>query len=216
MSFFKKLFGSMPKKEPDVEMEPTRTSTSCPYCLLSLEMGSTPRKKCPHCGELLFMRNGILITGEEAEIHDALKQLEPFGIDKQQFGKHNQALTKQFGAPASVSDTVWRILNVLVVEAKHYFDKKQIYFEMARFSRLEGRDTKPYIVEAARMELLDIMESGLEKVQINNCNDKNVCAACRGVDGKTFTISEALSDMPIPNLCQHAECRCWYIATLDI
>jgi len=216
MSFFKKLFSSKSEEKQEVEKVPERSPTACPYCLVELEQQPSPRKKCPNCGHLMFVRKGILITKEEAEIHDVLIRLEQFGISKQQFTKHNQELTKQSDKQASVNDTVWRILNVLAGEKQSYFEKKQIYFEMARFSRMEGRDTKPYIVEVARMELLDIMESGLEKVQLNNVNDDQVCEACRAVQGKTFTISEALSDMPIPNLCQNDECRCRYVAKLDI
>ncbi len=210
MSFFKKLFGSKPEANP-----PERTLTSCPYCFIELEKQPTLRIKCPHCEKLIVVRNGQLITEQEAEIDHVLKQLERFGIDKIQFEKHYQTLSKKTGKQASVNDTVWRILNELVGEAQNYFTKKQIYFEMARFSRMEGRDTKPYIVEAARMELLEIMESGLEKVQINNVNDDHVCEACRAVEGKTFTISEALSDMPIPNLCQNQECRCGYVSIFE-
>ncbi len=216
MSFFKKLFSSKSEEKQEVEKVPERSPTACPYCLVELEQQPSRQKKCPDCGNLIFVRKGILITKEEAEIHDVLKRLEQFGISKEQFTKHNQELTKQSDQQASVNDTVWRILNELVVEKQSYFEKKQIYFEMARFSRMEGRDTKPYIVEVARMELLDIMESGLEKVQMTNVNDDQVCEACRAVQGKTFTISEALSDMPIPNLCQNDECRCWYVAKLDI
>jgi hypothetical protein len=216
MSFFKKLFSSKSEENQGVEKVPERSPTACPYCLIELEQQPSRRKKCPTCGKLMIVRKGILITKEEADIQNVLKRLEQFGISKQQFTKHKQDLTVQSDKQASVNETVWRILNVLVVEKQSYFEKKQIYFEMARFSRMEGRDTKPYIVEVARMELLDIMESGLEKVQMNNVNDDQVCEACRSVQGKTFTISEALSDMPIPNLCQNNECRCRYVAQLDI
>ncbi len=216
MSFFKKLFSSNSEENHEVEKFPERSPTACPYCLVELEQQLSPIKKCPNCGHLIVVRKGILVTKEEAEIHDVLIRLEQFGISKEQFTKHNQELAKQSDKQASVNDTVWRILNELVVEKQSYFEKKQIYFEMARFSRMEGRDTKPYIVEVARMELLDIMESGLEKVKMTNVNDDQVCEACRAVQGKTFTISEALSDMPIPNLCQNDECRCRYVAKLDI
>lgn len=217
MSFLKKLFGSKPEEKPAVEKTPERSPTACPYCFVELEKRPTRKKKCPHCEEYIYVRKGILTTEEEANIIDILNRLEPYGVDQKLFAKHHQELSKQFGFKAPANDTVWRILNTLVAEKKDYFDKKNIYLEMAHLVQMEGKNPKQHLANAAKMDLLDNRENGYEQVQINNCNDDLVCKSCRSLEGKTFTIEEAMSEMPIPNLCQSDDgCRCWYAPVIDM
>jgi hypothetical protein len=197
----------------------------CPYCSEVLETAPKRKKKCPHCGRFIFVRQGELFTEaslkdyeakqrEEAAISSWLSRLAQFGVTQQAFDRHRKALSKQFGFQAPVNDTVWRILNSLVRPSRSRQDLKAIYLYMANLIIEEGKDPKPYLAEAARHELLDLKESGVvSKVKVSTCNDDSVCSACRKLEKKTFTINEALAKMPIPNACQNPSgCRCWYIA----
>lgn len=97
------------------------------------------------------MRNGQLVTEEQATIMDWLVHLELFGITRKDFDKHRQELSKQFGGQASVNDTLWRILNTLVVDyAKDDAALEQVYREMAKLVSSEGKDPTQYLVEAEK------------------------------------------------------------------
>ncbi len=123
----------------------------CPNCNQALPVKPTRKQECPHCGRCIFVRNGQLVTEEQATIMDWLVHLELFGITRKDFDKHRQELSKQFGGQASVNDTLWRILNTLVVDyAKDDAALEQVYREMAKLVSSEGKDPTQYLVEAEK------------------------------------------------------------------
>ncbi|HKZ51257.1 MAG TPA: hypothetical protein VJ256_05805 [Dehalococcoidia bacterium] len=163
------------------------------------------KKKCPHCGHYILVRGGKAVTEDEAFIMDWLVRLEPFGVSRRDFDRNRQELSRQFGAEAGIEDTVWRILNGLVAHGY------SVYWEMAHLARQEGKDPKPYLSEASRLQLTECKRDGLATVRVQTCNDDFVCPACKALYHKKFTVADALSQMPIPTLCQaKAGCRCWY------
>lgn len=80
--------------------------TRCPYCNKELSVKPIKTQECPHCGENIFVRSGGLVTEEEAKIMDWLVRLEFVGGNRQDFDKQRNELSKQFGTPASVNDTI--------------------------------------------------------------------------------------------------------------
>jgi len=44
--------------------------TPCPYCDHPINPTPTRKKKCPHCGQFVFVRSGKLLTEFGAHIHD--------------------------------------------------------------------------------------------------------------------------------------------------
>jgi predicted RNA-binding Zn-ribbon protein involved in translation (DUF1610 family) len=184
----------------------------CPYCGKTLDVKPTRKKKCPHCGRPIFVRQGNLRTQEQAETDDWLKRLEYLGVTRKDFDRHQQELAKQFGLKPVVNDTVWRILNSRIASTRSHQDLRLIYQEMAHLVETEGKDSKPYNVEARKHELLEIREGGFwNRATIQTANDDLVCPACRKLAKKTCSIDEALQTLPIPNLCQSERgCRCSY------
>jgi len=221
MSLIRKLFGSSgPSREKSKEQNASKskdTGSKCPYCNAPLEKKPARKKKCPHCGNPIFVKEGRLLTEDQKLVEEWLDRLEMFGITRQTFEQHREQLAKQFGSQPSVNDTVWRILNSLVARTVDHSQAKLLYNEMAYLVRGEDKDPSPYLAEAAKHELLNLKESGVvSRVRVNTVNDDIVCPKCRGLAEKTFTIEQALNDMPIPNACENEDgCRCWYSPVVD-
>lgn len=64
-----------------------------------------------------------------------------------------------------------------------------------------------------RANLLGLRKQGMVKrVKVLSSRDNRTCQECASLDGKVFTIDEALEKMPLPDWCNSAEgrCRCVY------
>jgi hypothetical protein len=201
MSFLKRVFRSKP---------------TCPYCNFEFEKKLTRTKKCPYCENYIYVRKGELLTKEDLNIAIWLSQLEQYGITRKEYDRHNKDLSKQFGSHASVNDTVWRILNSLITKEKDHSILMIIYLKMADLAVEEGKNPKSYLTKATKQQLLKHKTNRyIKKVKVTTENDDLVCKECRALKNKVFTIDEALSKMPIPNVCQNIFCRCRYFIDLD-
>lgn len=227
----KKLFGGKDSKYNFTIQEPT--TDTCPYCKVKLEKIPTRKEKCQECGNYIYVRFGKLYTEEEKDIKDLLDNftMQELGVNRIIFNKTRQELSQEFGAVASVNDTLWRILNRIVVQDKSLTHKKIAYQTMASILKDEGKNTDEILAKAHEMELLEgkaanedlakkirqklfemkkLGSEGIEMVvKINTCNDDFVCEECRKLSKMTFTINEFLETMPIPYTCTNAKCRCW-------
>lgn len=64
-----------------------------------------------------------------------------------------------------------------------------------------------------RATLLGLKKQGMVKrVKVCSSRDDRTCEKCKSLDGKVFTIDEALEKMPLPDWCNSEEgwCRCAY------
>lgn len=121
----------------------------CPNCNSVLQKKPTQKKECPNCNKFIFVRNGELVTEEEATILDWLCNLEYFGITRKDFDEQRSKLSKEFRVQASINDTLWRIFNNLIITyANNDVVLEQIYREMARLVSNEGKDPTQYLIEA--------------------------------------------------------------------
>lgn len=128
-----------------------RKKPKCPTCGKRLQTKPKRKQKCPHCGSLILVRAGQLVTEDEARTSDWLARLEPFGVSRRDFEKEQVKLTKQFGEPAGVNDTVWRILNSFVMKfAEDPGTLERVYRQMASLVAKEGKDPTPYLLEAEK------------------------------------------------------------------
>jgi hypothetical protein len=191
------------------------------------------KKKCPFCGNFIFVRKGILFTEQQALDEDAIARwfgyLLPRGLDRQELEYHHQKkrkyfesmrdkLSQQFGHRASVNDSFWFIFNETVLTEKNLESLVVIFQGMAALSASEGKDAKPYINEAknyqAKQNRSDLMtwKESVAYVRIYSVNDQYVCKDCQKLDNKRLRIEEALEIMPIPHACTNPTgCRCCYV-----
>ena len=124
----------------------------CPNCSSVLQAKPTRKQACPYCNKLILVRNGELVTEEQATILDWLGTLEYFGITRKDFDEQRSELSKKFGVQASVNDTLWRIFNNLIITyARNEVALEQIYREMAKLVSDEGKDPAQYLVEAEKV-----------------------------------------------------------------
>lgn len=213
MSIFRNIFKPKPDDKP-VENKQLRgiDNIICPYCGKNLDEPPTRKKKCRYCGKTIVVHKGKLLTEEQAIIEDWKTRLGKFGFTENEFHKHREALTQQFGHTPSINDTIWRFLNSQIVKTRD----KTIYYEMAHLVSMEGKDPKPYMAQASRQTLLECKNLRGKKVGVRNCTDAYVRPECRRLENQVFTIREALEKMPIPSLCQNKDgCRCWYFPVYD-
>ena len=70
---------------------------------------------------------------------------------------------------------------------------------------------------------MNLLELGVAGVEVRTCDDERVCAYCLSLDGRVFTIPEALEAMPLPGpSCTDGNeqnphggyCRCVYSAVI--
>ena len=181
----------------------------CPNCKHQLEVAPKRKAKCPHCKQYIYIREGKLVTGDDALKIDWLVYLDQFGITDQKFESSREELSKKFKTKASAHDTVWSILNSLVATRP-----EDAYREMARLVSQEGKDAQPYIEQALRTQLMSYKTRGIKTVWVvGYCEepDYSTCSGCVELNRKQFSIDEALDKMPVPRYCTSGWCRCGYV-----
>lgn len=203
----------------------------CPYCSEKLEKKPGSKKKCPHCGQYIYIRGGEMKTETEKAFIDYSGRLGWLGVSASKLEKEQKKLSKRFGTRASANDTVWSVLNKSLTGKNHQQDA-MIYREMVRLLEVEGKDSQDLSDQAnaalmrakkqadkkRRQSLIKELkenkkfqkESGIEfKVVIHTANDHLVCDNCRKASEKTYTVEQFLREMPIPEGCENPEgCRC--------
>ena len=181
---------------------------TCPYCKNQLEKVLKRKAKCPHCGQLIYVHKGEMLTEDNAQILDLLVFLEKYDITRQKFDQVRNKLSDRFKTKASAHDTIWSILNSLVAT-----QPIEAYYDMARLVSQEGKDEQPYIEQALRTQLMSYKTRGIKTVRVVGYTeepDYSTCPECVKLLHKKFPINEALEKMPIPRNCTRGWCRCVY------
>ncbi len=171
---------------------------ACPYCGHLFDKPVVRKKKCPACGNVIFIRRGHPLTEEGAKEHDTIKHwlnaLAPFQIDREAFDACRVRLSDRFGVKASVNDTVWSLLNSAT--SNQPADRAVAYLLMAEVVKGENKDPARFILEAKKVRgrenarraaqwRADIQRNVVEcfpvqlRVCIHTCNDHLVCEPCR-------------------------------------
>jgi hypothetical protein len=210
----------------------------CPYCKQILDKRPKRKKRCPHCREYIYVRsspsgNGskVLVTEDGAEQIDLewrrvrsrrrwRQSLGRYGVTDGDFELHRERLRTRFGQVSSDGDVVWSLFQDALercMKCGNVLELGTLYFDMARFLYDEERDFSIPLQQYQRMELLYYKQKGFTgKLQIHvrySC-----CETCRRLEGQTYTLDEAMEQMPIPcKECTFALhggrpgwCRCQY------
>lgn len=182
----------------------------CPYCDEVLKKRPSRKVKCPFCKNYIYVRGQKLVIEEEANIIDALKM---FNFTRDQYLKSEKDLAEKFGYKPKCRDVIWRICHEEIIKNinNHGF-LSSLYYQMALFLNKEGKNFF-HILQQARKEELEKMKTiDIKEVEIMSVGG---CPSCEELNGKKFTIEEALDKTPIPNKnCSNKDfnnfCRCIY------
>jgi len=252
LSFIKSLFGNKTKGSQPATVKSQRTESKaaparaiCPYCQTELAVRPQRKKKCPSCQKPIYIRTlpdtreKVLVTEDDAQRIDAeweskgkraqlLSSLEAFGISQSEFLNRKELLSKKYGREASDRDVAWGLYNERINrEAKSgapdFHTLQMLYYTMALFLDEEGKDSFSTLVEAKKCELRALEKNfgAKRKVKILTAKEQS-CPECQKLEGKIFTIDEALRSMPLP--CKECTnpgytddddkgfCRCMYVS----
>lgn len=152
-----------------------------------------------------------------------IKKLNLHGLADKDFDLMKERLSEKFNKDASDGDVIWGLFQNLTARTTDLQELKELYYKKALFLNDEGRDCFLQLQQSAKLELIYLQKVGLvSKVQILSAGG---CKSCKKLDGKIFTIKEALEKMPIP--CKECAykfrvkdnfgfCRCCYVPKYDI
>ena len=200
-------------------------SSICPYCSGVLETVPKRKKKCPHCGNYMYVRGGKAYTEDGVKRRDFLQpwlfRLEnTYGVTLEDFEQARTELTNQFGFEAGDNDTIWRVLNKQI-------KTRDVYLDMASLVRSEGKDGSQYIGEinkiAAKSFRKEIKQYSTSKdwrkFDFYNCNDEHVCPECRAEESRVFdgrSENDVIDAANLPLRCTSEDgCRCWIVTVVD-
>ena len=160
-------------------------------------------------------RAKIVVTEEEAKSIDTLRRL---GADEREYRDTEKELLKRFKTTPSQGDIVWAILSERLLSAMkqgNWQEMKMLYWQQARLLYELGSEFLIVLQEAAKCELRDYQLAGLKKVEVLTAGEQS-CDKCSALNGKVFTIEQALEVMPIPvGDCGKGWCRCLYAPVVD-
>lgn len=208
----------------------------CPYCNNALKKIPAKKTKCPHCGKYIFVRTKpnkmrATVTKEQAAAIDNDWLVRQSTDDKdlngeKEFYVEKKILQARFGKEPSISDIKWGLLNKRANEAMKKSDFSAlsgIYSQMALQKHEEGKDHREEQKQVQKMQLLELRNNEVvTQVEIFSSDDG--CEDCKRLNGKVFSITDALKEMPLPVLtCKnetnrkapHGWCRCIYLPVIS-
>ena len=120
-------------------------------------------------------------------------------------------------------DLIWSLSNELIHEyskSDDFFNMKMLYFELAFFQKSMNKEFFHLLQQSKKMELFEIRKQVCDNsgCEVTIRGGEPDCPECNALDGKIFTIREALEKMPIPpKKCSHNNgwCTCCYTANFN-
>lgn len=195
-------------------------ASTCPYCGSVLAKRPMRKTVCKSCGEPIFARNthgpgvSLLLTAQQAADFDleSEKAYEQRCAAKR-FGDMLDEINVPKGTPQQRVDAAKRLYDT----ATEWPEKRQVAWRLASLASDSAEDPAYWLREAALCHLRGFGEVFENRLQIGAWT---CCSACKADDGKRFTKTIALAQMPLPHKhCENVnqfgfrECQCyWEIA----
>jgi predicted RNA-binding Zn-ribbon protein involved in translation (DUF1610 family) len=216
-------------------------SNICPYCKKNLPFAPDKNMPCPFCGNMIFVRESrygkekVLLTGEKDAaigaqgadweainfVKKMLDTVKGSGITESGFHIRKNELQRKLERPPTDIEVLRDIFTGLQPQGI------SVYNQLALLLNREKRDASQLLYHARQKELANLKGSGIvKKVKIISgvkAGDTPLsCPECAKIQGKIFTIDQALRDMPLPNIkctCKVYDeirgfCRCVYTAVV--
>lgn len=211
----------------------------CPYCGVPFEKAPTRKRKCPACKGTVYVKytptdpQKRIVTEARAQEIEALwaaRQTEnrievffnTYDLDGSTRTKIESALRERLRREPTAQEVIEAGAEAALGRAratKDWHQQKMLHFERALWLFQAGRPHLEEARQSRRAELRGIASEGLTtRVRVLG----GECAECAKLDGRVFTIEEALASLPIP--CRACEtwdegrggwCRCLYQADLE-
>lgn len=215
-----------------------KSKPKCPYCNNALVDPPKTKKKCSECGNTVFFKvdpytkKEYFLTEDDSIQINLLKErfrieerffenFNEYGLTDKLFNKRRENYIKKAKNNYSAFAFVTSIFNELSLQfaKRNDFSKlHNLYYQMARFLADYKEPFFLYLQESVKMNLYHYKQiekdTGFKhKVNIMAAvSGKNPsCEKCLKQNGKSYTIDEALEEMPIPvKDCENSFCRCLY------
>jgi len=129
-------------------------SPICPYCGNALERKPTRKRKCPECGQTIYVKKRpsdgilVLVTARQArqidEQRERLRELREWEKRRKdpEFASIERQLRKQWGKDPSLSDVLWALANKRLMQHASNGDwglYRNVKLEMAEILRKWSR-----------------------------------------------------------------------------
>lgn len=138
---------------PDTEPPKDRREAICPSCQGELKKVPGAMTKCPHCGELMYVRTDprvharVVVTYEEfldIDEENELRYYDPGELKKfrERQVATNERLRAKFGTAPSSADVRWAELNEDLLEHGAHHDLglyRNVLYKMMTITRGEGK-----------------------------------------------------------------------------
>jgi len=185
----------------------------CPHCNCLLDPSPKRKKKCLSCGEYIcvrqdpYDRSKIHYVNEDTAL--CLDMLRDLQISEKSYtDARNNAPDNR-----SLGDIIWSLVTTkkkAAAERSDWDTIADIAYSQSKYYRFAGKDYFPLLQESVAARLRAAMKTGVTHVQIITSRDDRVCEKCKVLDGKEYTLKEALEIMPLPVACDDDWCRCVY------
>ncbi len=214
----------------------------CPYCGTNIEKEHKSKFKCPSCKEEIYVRTSDgkftyhtkedfdtdrQARKEKAEINKYYRFFEQSSIleDREYLEERRLDWLKKYPYRGNYDDLTWGLAHEIIkayFEHAKYREAGNVYAALARFQFDRKQPFSHLQYEALKMQLYDYKYSdGLVGMKytlgVMTCGAQS-CPACRELEGREFTLDEALDQMPLPvKGCTHegGYCRCLYTVKIS-
>ena len=223
------------RRTPPAPRRPmTRTPPRCPACGEALPVGGAAARVCPHCRAQLVMRTRradnvrLLLTREQARDFDetrtdaekradAVARAANLGLSLDEFERQERELTQLRGRPPAPREVFWTLAENAIPAARRtgeWHRLSLIYWQQAQLLFDEGRPYLDARREASRAELRKY--AAARAITHVRTIATGGCPSCRAISRQSFSVAEALRDLPVPNEeCENGWCRCTWAVSLD-
>lgn len=227
MSFLNKLFGNKKESKKEDKIESLQnTKLHCPYCNVLIDELPKRKKKCQNCEGYYYPNkrdsDHNLISEEEykknkenekkARFRDKwVFELSRYGISEKAYNDYKKKYSEKIKFSENENDVIWSMFNKLITQNSTNFDiLKNIYLSMFHYLREERKDGFKLLQLSHDCGLRDALNHNLNLNAVIIAA-KDSCDNCKKLDGKIFTIQEALEKKPLPHKdCSNSFCRCLY------
>jgi hypothetical protein len=195
---------------------------NCPYCGAELEKKPVRKHTCQACGKDMYVRTipgtktRLLLTEEQAFDRKWIQFFSGYGVTQEDYQDFKEKTKSPYPR-----DIVWGLFNQTahnLMKENDFQGLSMIYSSMGSFLNEEGKNPYELFKQSNKMKLIFMKQSYVKTVMISSCGGGS-CPECQKMDGKKYTIEEALEKMPLPNKnCStimekgtYPFCRCMWV-----